>query len=74
MRITDNDVFECDDREELEEMLADCEESIADMEMQIATRRRLDTATDDWLSRVSSAVCHTERVIGLIREKLDGGE
>lgn len=71
MRINDQDIFNCDDPAQLTEWLEECEDSIEDMERQIKIRRRLETAEPDWLNRVSSAVCHTERVIVLIKEKLD---
>lgn len=70
MKITDEEIERCTDPEELRDMLDECEEAIEDMELQIATRRRLDTAKPDWLDRVSSAVCHTERVARKLREKL----
>ena len=60
----------CTDRDTLEDMLDECECAIDDMKLQIKVRRDLDTATDDWLARVSSAVFHNERVAGIIREKL----
>lgn len=71
MKLTDEDIFNCNDAAQLTEWLNDYEDSIADMELQLATRRRLDTADAEWLSRVSSAVYHAERAAGLIREKLD---
>jgi hypothetical protein len=55
-------------------MLDECEGAIEDMKLQIKVRRDLDTATDEWLARVSSAVFHNERVAGLIRERLGEGE
>lgn len=70
MRITDEEVHNCTDRETLADMLDECECAIDDMKLQIKVRRDLDTATDEWLARVSSAVFHNERVAGIIREKL----
>ena len=70
MRITDEEVHNCTDRETLADMLDECECAIDDMKLQIRVRRDLDTATDEWFARVSSAVFHNERVAGIIREKL----
>lgn len=70
MRITDEEVHNCTDRDTLADMLDKCECAIDDMKLQIKVRRDLDTATDEWLARVSSAVFHNERVAGIIREKL----
>ena len=70
MRITDEEVHNCTDRETLADMLDECECAIDDMKLQIRVRRDLDTATDEWLARVSSAVFHNEREAGIIREKL----
>jgi len=74
MRITDEEVHNCTDRDTLADMLDECECAIDDMKLQIKVRRDLDTATDDWLARVSSAVFHNERVIGLIRARLGEGD
>lgn len=74
MRITDEEVHNCTDRETLADMLDECECAIDDMKLQIKVRRDLDTATDEWLARVSSAVFHNERVAGLIRDRLGLGQ
>ena len=74
MRITDEDVHNCTDRDTLADMLDECVGAIDDMKLQIKVRRDLDTATDDWLARVSSAVFHNERVAGLIRDRLGEGD
>lgn len=45
---------------ELKNLLAETEEAISYMELQVSVRQRLQTATPEWLNSVSTAVFYAE--------------